>query len=259
MPRIYLAAVHAHYKHLDPEYLSRAYILEAFPFMQDAKPDCIDALLNRSRGFLLDSGAFTFSMQNKAGKNVQAIDWKGYLDRYIAWINRHNVEHFFELDIERITNIRHVEEMTERLTQETGRQPIPVWHIGRGKDYWYKMVDEYDYIAIAGFVAKSAEIPERQYPIVQRMVNYANSKGVKVHGLGFTYLNWLQRVRFYSVDSTTWQNGMRYGQIQQFDGRTIVKTYGHLMGKRGKYKPLRQNDFREWVKFAEYAEKDFNH
>ena len=28
------------------------------------------------------------------------VDWDGYLSRYIDFINRHDVQHFFELDVD---------------------------------------------------------------------------------------------------------------------------------------------------------------
>ena len=38
-----------------------------------------------------------------------------------------------------------------------------VWHKSRGKDYWLKMIKEYDYVAIGGIVTKEIKPSEYKY------------------------------------------------------------------------------------------------
>ena len=74
--------------------------------------------------FLLDSGAFTFMHGIEASS--KPVDWDGYLSRYIDFINRNNVQHFFELDVDSIVGYDAVKRMRARLEAETGKQSIPV-------------------------------------------------------------------------------------------------------------------------------------
>ena len=182
--RIYLAAIHGWHKQIGAERISQARCLEAYYYLREAS-DADVRLMMSGREFLLDSGAFTYIGQMSRGKNMK-IDWSGYVDDFIAFINKWRVKQFFELDIEAIVGLKRVEEFTERITQETGRKPIPVWHKGRGIKYWKYMVENYDYVAIGGFVGRIPDIKRNEYDHIRKMVNYARQRGVRVHGLGFT-------------------------------------------------------------------------
>lgn len=70
------------------------YVLESFYYI---KPWQIEEM-PRWKMFLLDSGAFTFMHGIEASS--KPIDWDGYLSRYIAFINQHGIENFFELDVD---------------------------------------------------------------------------------------------------------------------------------------------------------------
>lgn len=67
------------------------FVLESFYYIRDYQIP----LIKSAELFLLDSGAFTFLNNSKT-----TVDWNDYLDRYIAFINEHQVKYFFELDID---------------------------------------------------------------------------------------------------------------------------------------------------------------
>ena len=104
----------------------RPYILESFYYADEVT----EKLIPYFGDFLLDSGAFTF-MQNKKKGN---IDWHAYIDNYVDFINRNNVKHFFELDIDSIVGYEKVKEIRKYIEQKTNKKCIPVWHKSRGKD-----------------------------------------------------------------------------------------------------------------------------
>lgn len=130
------------------------YILESFYYFQEWQIP----LIKKSEMFLLDSGAFTFMSGKKSN------DFDGYLTRYIDFIKKHDVKHFFELDIDSIVGYDKVKQLRKRLEKETGKKCIPVWHKSRGKEEFLKMCDEYNYVAIGGIVTK--EITKDQYPFL---------------------------------------------------------------------------------------------
>lgn len=198
------------------------------------------------KDFILDSGAFTYL--NGANGN---IDWDRYVSEYADFIIKYKVKNFIELDIDPIVGIKEVERLRSKLERITNKKSIPVWHKSRGKDYWLKMVEEYDYVAIGGIVTR--EIKPSEYKHFHWLLAEAKKQNCKVHGLGFTNLKGLEEYDFYSVDSTSWLSGNRFGSIYKFNGRTLLK-FDKPAGMRVKTNETAKNNFYEWVKFAHYKE-----
>lgn len=69
------------------------YLLQTFFDMRKRRERDNERTIHGCKEFLLDSGAFTFM---NSGKKVH---WKTYVDEYIEFINRHDVQQFFELDL----------------------------------------------------------------------------------------------------------------------------------------------------------------
>ena len=201
--------------------------------------------------FLADSGAFTFMNNTKKGQNV---DFDSYVDKYIDFINKWDIKYFFELDIDVVVGIQEVERLRKKIEDGTGKKPIPVWHKSRGKDYFIKMCQDYDYVAIGGIVTK--EIKPSDYRYFDWFIDVAHKNGCKIHGLGLTSMSALIKYRFDSVDSTNWVGGGRFGNLFYFNGKQIVQ---HTAGT-GKlksdihYREINTHNFQEWCKFQQYAE-----
>ena len=183
-------------------------ILESFYYADEWTEKAIP-LLDK---FLLDSGAFTFMSSSKTH-----VDWDVYLNRYIDFINRNNVKQFFELDIDSIVGYEKVKDLRRVLEKGTGKRCIPVWHKSRGLAEWHKMTEEYDYVAIGGIVSR--EIKPNEYKYFTPMLEIAKKNKCKVHGLGFTNLRGMEKYHFYSVDSTAWTTGNRFGAVYLTAGR----------------------------------------
>lgn len=108
---------------------------------------------------MLDSGAFSYINS----KNTNNVNWDEYIESYAEFINNHNIKLFMELDIDSVVGIKEVERLRNKLERLTNKQCIPVWHKSRGKDYWLKMIKEYDYVAIGGIVTKEIKPSEYKY------------------------------------------------------------------------------------------------
>ena len=244
--KIYLAGFKAIEKYLKPEDYKDTFILSSFFEHKNGKyGDYV-----KDPDHILDSGAFSFLR----GKTA---DWDKYVDKYCSFIEETNQKYFFELDIDSIIGLDKVEIIRDRIEQRIGKQTIPVWHKSRGIDYWYKMVEDYDYIAIGGLV--SAGVSGKEYKYLQMMVDYANKKGTKVHGLGFTKMEWLKKIKWYSVDSTTWLGASKFGIYYFFDGQVIRYRNAPNMKMRikdGKSKDLLIHSWKEWNTFQRYAEEN---
>jgi hypothetical protein len=202
-----------------------------------------------AENFLLDSGAFSYMSGAKCTKESLLK----YLDKYINFINKYNVKYFFELDVDTIFGIEFVEQMRAKLESETHKKCIPVWHKGRGIEYWKKMVDNYKYIAIGGLVF---HVKKEEWPLIKKMVDYAYSKGVKVHGLGFTKTKDLLNYKFFSVDSASWSKAGALGQqVHFFNGQYITSRQLNKNNKKVKLNELVAHNFGEWCKFQKYMDK----
>lgn len=198
--------------------------------------------------FLLDSGAFSFMSGAECTKEMLVE----YMERYIKFINENNVKYFFELDVDTIFGIEFVEELRRKLERETQKPCIPVWHKGRGIEYWKKMCDNYKYVAIGGLVF---HVKKQEYESIRKMVDYAYKKGVKVHGLGFTKTKEIENYKFWSVDSASWTKAAALGQqVHFFNGKGIEQRQIIKGNKKVKLSDLVAHNLEEWVKYQKYMD-----
>ena len=228
-------------------FLKDLFILESYHYI--IKQEWMFPLLKEFKGFLLDSGAFTF-MTSLKGKS---INWEVYVINYGNFIKLHDIKHFFELDIDPIVGLKEVERLRNLLEQTAQRKCIPVWHKSRGLDYWKQMCKDYDYVAIGGIVTQ--EIKRSEYDVFYPLLKIAKENNCKVHGLGFTNLKGMVKYKFYSVDSTSWLSGNKFGAVYLFDGETMQKQKKQI-GQRVKTNKTAIHNFTEWVKFSKYAEQN---
>ena len=219
-------------------------ILQSFYYCNDFTEKVV---IPNCENFMLDSGAFTFFSK---GKNT---DWNEYIKKYAAFINRNKVDLFFELDIDCLIGYDKVLYYRKKLEDMTSKPCIPVWHKSRGQDEFIKMCEQYNYVALGGIVTR--EITQKEYKYFPYFIKTAHEHGAKIHGLGFTNLQGLKRYRFDSVDSTAWVSGNRFGSVYQFTGKTIIKHDKQEGQRLANAKAVALHNFKEWVKFAKYAEK----
>lgn len=233
-------------KHYIEEIKKATYLLESFYYIQDWQLP----IFKKCKMFLLDSGAFTF-MNNFKGE----VNWQKYIDKYADFIIKHDIQFFFELDIDVLVGYEQVKKYRKYLEKKVGKKCIPVWHKSRGLEEWIKMTKEYNYVAIGGIVTK--EIKPKDYKYFIPMLKIAKDNGCKVHGLGLTG-NKIFEYPFYSVDSTSWTSGGRFGQLHIFINKGIVTK--KPIGKKAKnYKQIDLFNLKQWLKFQRYMEKNYEY
>lgn len=223
------------------------YILETF---FNGERSCLEAMnIVGNKNFLLDSGAFSY--MNGAKVTFEQMD--EYVDRYIDFIVKNNIKYFFEVDVDSIFGLEQVEAWRRKIEIAAGRRCIPIWHKGRGVEYWKKMCREYGYVAIGGFAIRAIKAVE--YSLIGKMVDYAYLHNVKVHGLGFTKTKELKNYKFYSVDSSSWTISAALGQqIHTFAGDHIESRQLKKGNKKAKLPELVAHNMAEWVKFQKYMD-----
>ena len=220
-----------------PDMLFSYYYIEKNPRILSALPYVND--------LLIDSGAFTFMQNSKTH-----VDWDEYLERYAAFINKYDIDKFFELDIDSIVGYEEVKRLRRKLENLTGKKCIPVWHMNRGKNDFLQMCDDYGYVAIGGLVDSKWSTQNNKY--LTWFITEAHKRGTKIHGLGFTNSDGIKKYHFDSVDSTSWVSGGRFGHMYVFNGREL-KTVKYSNRRVKNIKEATLHNYREWCKFQKYA------
>ncbi len=221
------------------------YVLESFYYIKPWELEYIKHPACKS--FLLDSGGFTFMMSSKK------VDWDDYVTRYIKFINKYNIDLFFELDIDKVVGLERVERFRERIKNETGKDPIPVWHRSRGKEYFLKMIQDYKYVSIGGLVAKA--IAKKEYPYLKWFVDRAHEQGCKIHALGYSPQNNAGLLGFDSCDSSTWVTAIKHGELPVFKGDSMGRIKRPRKFDVAKRDNILSFGLNEWVKYSRYLDK----
>ncbi len=152
------------------------------------------------------------------------------VDGYAAWVKRWS--HWFTIyaNLDVIWAPRATYDNQKRLEEVHGLHPMPVFHTGEPVSVLERYLNEgYTYIALGKLLGNSVNVLRPWLDQVFRM-----AEGIAVfHGFGMTVWPLLQRYRFYSVDSSTWGAGVRYGRVNLFhDGRWVECRLGSVDSAR---------------------------
>lgn len=153
--------------------------------------------------FFLDSGAYSAFTQKKEIN----------LTRYCNFIDAH---------YEHITTFAGLDaigdpDQTQKncaVMYEKGFAALYTYHYGESLEVLKNAVLRYDYIAIGGMVgAGERNLQVFLQDIWRLMVNDDGTPKLKVHGFGLTNYEIIKRFPWYSIDSTTYLNGSRFGHL----------------------------------------------
>lgn len=219
------------------------FMLESFWYF---KPWQVPIIHDTTDFFLLDSGAFSFIMNG-----VGDTDLESYIRRYIDFINKYEVEHYIEMDIDNRVGYDKVKEIRRRLERGTGRPCVPVWHVQRGREDFERMCDEYDYVAFGGMMS-DGHSKDELVKVLPWFIRTAHKAGTKIHGLAFTGTSDVFKVHFDSVDSTSWLSGSRFGTLYNFDGRKMRQIKKGRVVKH--YLEVDRHNLAQWLEFQKYAD-----
>lgn len=111
------------------------------------------------------------------------------------------------MDVDSVMGYDKVKQLRRRIEQKTGKQPIPVFHKNRGKEEFIAHCKDYPYVAL-GIAGKDTSWAD--WKTFLAFVLKAKEYNTKIHGLGITGMSVLEKVPFYSVDSSSWLQGGKY-------------------------------------------------
>ena len=221
------------------------YTLESFVYI---KPWQMPLLLH-SKGFILDSGAFTFMSQ------TTRCDLYAYARKYAEFIREYGISSFIELDVESVTGWDEYLRINDVIREITLKEPIPVFHKTRGLNWWKEQTKQHERVAYGGVAISSGRNKKIDFSVMPEFIKIAHKNGAKVHGLGFTQTKKFNEIKFDSVDSTTWTIAGRLGAMCFFNGSRMTQFHSTERGKKMiNAKELLYYNFNQWLKFQQYAE-----
>lgn len=160
---------------------------------------------DNSECVLIDSGAHSFQF----GKKVNWVEYTKKYAEFIKEFDRPNVIGYFEMDIENIIGYNEVLKL-RKILESVSNKIIPVWHPERGINDYEKMCKKYHdkIIAIGGF--RGTDIKDEQFLMFLKVAKKYNCK---VHCLGMTRTEVLDKVPFDFTDSSSWVQQSIHGKI----------------------------------------------
>ena len=192
--------------------------LVSYHYVQNTRLNLKERFGGSAISLFVDSGAHTY--QNDAKYLDRTVeDWEAHIARYLRWAGKNKKHIFaianadFELVLDGATVDRWNRELFEPFMLETGLPVCFVWH-ENSKLTWEQYCQRYPYV---GF-SSNFEGREMEFREYAEMLKVAERYGSLVHGFGMTRTSVLPHLPYYSVDSTTWLAGLKYGEMNYWDG-----------------------------------------
>lgn len=176
----------------------------------------------------IDSGAFTY-MSDPKYDEYTVEQWEQQIQEYLRWVEKHkdNIFAFADLDLQYLPKVGYQKvyewrkKYFEPFMLRTGIPCCFIYH-DDGIDYWEYMCKRYPYVGMSTNIdAQNSE------EIIREMFRIAEKHNALIQGMATTDTRILIDLPFYTVDSTTWNVGLKYGEISVWDAtrmRRIKKT-----------------------------------
>lgn len=124
--------------------------------------------------------------------------------------------HFIELDVQKLIGIERVRQYRQAF-KDAGLEEkmLYVFHADDGWDEWNWCIEntKSKYVCFESIRAGMKVLPYGQ------LMKKCFDAGVRVHALAMTRPNFCKQFPFYSVDSSTWVNVVRFGAVQIWNER----------------------------------------
>lgn len=195
-------------------------LLIAYPYLRDRDLDWLGRQECGSFRLLVDSGAFTAHQQ---GSTIDVRD-------YIAFLKAMPFEpwRYFSLDV--IGDPEATRSNHQRML-DAGLSPIPVWTTGQDLDELEALFETAEVVGFGGLVGSRGHGNQgnARWRVQQGM---AKAKGRLTHWLGYACPPLMRSLRPYSVDTSSWRSGTRYGILRLYAGNGVWKDL-HAPTRKG--------------------------
>ena len=160
----------------------------------------------------IDSGAYTY-ITNPEYESYTVEQWEEQIVKYLAWARKHKDSIFAiaDLDLQYLVGNEKVYEWRKKYFEpfmlETGIPVCFIYH-EEGLDQWEYMCKRYPYVGFSLNVDGNVEESD-----LRDKFRIAEKYNTLVQGMASTRTAMLTEYPFYTVDSTTWNVGLKYGEI----------------------------------------------
>jgi len=187
--------------------------------------------LQKAKLTFLDSGGFSAFTK---GAKINIDDYCNYIKK-----NKEYITHYAQLDV---IGDEAGTEHNQRYMESKGLNPLPVFHFKGDFKRLERLSKEYQYICLGGLVplAKKKDILKRHLDKCFSIIK----NNCKVHGFGMTGFEILKRYPWHSVDSTSWLQGGRFGNIVKFNHLNSVGFDSYNCNDNKHIKKLRDIQFK---------------
>lgn len=178
--------------------------------------------MNSSGGmFMTDSGAFSFNQLVESPEATKEETWLAYLEEYVQFLHDYSDKIYVgaNLDLDGLVGRDVVDKWNEKYFKplekkmnivyvvQILREPGDINGMKRMQEY----IDQHEYIGL-NHAGKA---------LSAKMWESIDKKKTRVHGFAWTSIPLLKSYPAFSVDSTTWLGGNRYGTSYRFDGKNF--------------------------------------
>lgn len=185
--------------------------------------------------FMTDSGAFSFLTSVPENDSHKPEFWKRYIEEYVQFLydNHQYIYCAANMDLDRIVGREAVNKWNEEYFRPLEKY-MQIVYVAHHDKEWYN--DPFSYNRIKEYAMWGAEyigIPSglNIKTIYPKLYQLAKQLGIRYHGFGFTVYDYLLNKPFFSVDSTTWIMGSRFGETHIDTGRDYIaynRNFHHL-------------------------------
>jgi len=168
--------------------------------------------------FIMDSGLFTMMFGAGSNQTYEVKELEEYTERYLANVKEMQYsDYIVEMDVHKLFGLKELAKFRKRFTNNYPiDKTIFVWHIEEEIDGWQQMCRTYPYVAIS--VPELRIVLERKFlkGFIQKMIAEAHkiNPQIKIHLLGCTSHTLLSQPGYYSADSTSWLQAVKYGTLK---------------------------------------------
>lgn len=161
----------------------------------------------------IDSGAYTY-MNDPKFLEYTPEQWEQQIETYLTWAEKHKSQIFAicDLDLQYLVGNEKVYEWRERYFEpfmlRTGI-PVCFMYHDEGMNQWEYMCKRYPYVGLSLAIDKK----DNGYQELLDMFRIAEKHNALCQGMASTKTSMLTEFPFYTVDSTTWNVGLKYGEI----------------------------------------------
>lgn len=221
-------------------------ILVSYHYLRKRKKVFTESIMQQIKDrdglFMTDSGGFSFihSLTEDEGQEKEEF-WLDYLHEYVEFLKEYKDYIFVaaNLDLDNIVGRAVVDKWNAKYFKPLEKIMNIVYVVQRDFNNVYADGDGMkrfkEYCGLHKYVGVNQAMKKSQIKIN----TYAKTKGVRIHGFAWTGKEILDKPVF-SVDSSTWLSGQRFGSTYRYDG----KNFNVLDGK----KKFRRKGYKKFIK-----------